>query len=311
MIDANKDSSTVKLPGARLWIVLGISTVLLFYYILPFFALQQYAHVQNFQANDTDLQRVAVAASSNKLVCIVAVGRKESLQAVSHNIYRHFSGWDCIVFVWASEYDLSSNNSKEFQKIANMCTIKRHENMNWGDFLFKISPAMLKEKRYAYVAILLDDVWLPSKGNHVVLVPRLLARMAKNNIDVASPAVWGAHRDTTMPKKWPSNKCIMSVHYVEIFFTIYTVDMWLCLYNTLLDKNNSGGWCYDKCLKLKCGGTHGIDYTMVAQHLQAKPPFFSAGMVPHVGTDGNLALCKRYGCTSFIQKHDTPLECYF
>lgn len=328
----NRKSATdlkpfAKLRGGRLWVVLGISMFLVYrsadpHYILPFLAQQRLARTLNPLTRDyniTGLHGLAAAAPNN-LVCIVAVGRNESLRAVSHNVYRHFSGWDCIVFVWASEEDLSSSNSAEFKKIASMCTIKRHVGMAWGDFLFEISPAMLKRKMYSHVAILLDDVWLPSEGEQVVSVPRLLASMKRNKLDLASPAVFGAHHDTTTPKKWPTNKCIVSVHFVEIFLTVYTTDMWQCLYTSLLDKSNTGGWCYDKCLKKVCGGTHGVDYTMVAHHLEEETPLSLAKMAPqhvprvpkHRGTYGNIALCKRYGCTytPFLQGHGLPLECY-
>ena len=109
--------------------------------------------------------RVRAAAQRN-LACFVAVGRPGSLPAVLHNIVHHFTeadGWDCRVFVWATTQELPDNEPM-LRQIAARCTIERHSGWSWGDFLFAITPALIDEATYAYVALLLDDVWLPSAG---------------------------------------------------------------------------------------------------------------------------------------------------
>ena len=274
--------------------------------------------------------RVGGSARQRKLVCVVAVGRPESLPAVLHNIAHHFTeadGWDCRVFVWAPAIELP-DDEPNFRKLAARCTIERHPRWNWGDFLWKITPALIDEASYAYIALLLDDVWLASAGATPVSIPRLVTHMNTHNLSSASPSIDGAHWGQSSPKWWPTNRCIVPVNFVEIFATLYSAATWKCMIRKVLDHNNGGGWCYDICVSKLCGGRHAVDYTMVGYHLEKKAQqpvveMFAEGITPqlseashgatvtHMGTGGNGELCIKHECSPHTNTFEAPLECSF
>ena len=196
-------------------------------------------------------QRSPAASTASNLLLVDALGpvlgtgRDESrIQIVEANVRAHFTGgdWDCVVGVYATEETLPS---ERLAALAEVCTIHRAK-FAWGAFLRILSPVWVRH--YDRVAVLLDDTRLPMEQGAVT---RMLAVMDKHSIDMYSPAIRGAHHASTSARN-SSRPCLKQTGGIEVFFTIFSTDAWLCFYARILEELNPGGCGYDLCLHQAC-----------------------------------------------------------
>lgn len=201
--------------------------------------------------------------SARNLVVVNSVGRSASAHLVARNLQAHFSGgsWQCVAMVWA--------NIALFKQVLHpiRCKLYVSPRARWGQFLALLTPALVRP--YEHIAILLDDVFVPSSGPYSVSVEHLLRSVRKHSLGGISPAVFGAHPKPMLPLK---TGCLRQVRAIETFFTVYTRDAWLCM-ATILDTRNVGGCGYDFCFANMCPQFRlAVDDRSAVHHMERSPP---------------------------------------
>ena len=144
-----------------------------------------------------------------------------------------------------------------------------------GFFLQHLAPPLVKH--YHYIAIVLDDIFLPDQGSRPIHVPRLLEQMEIFNLASISPGIVGSSWTMMNPDmnhhyldQESTTNCLVKVPMIETFFQIYTNKAWNCLYQ-FLNYKGGRGWGYDLCFSHYCanhGASLAVDYGMVGYHLE-------------------------------------------
>lgn len=207
--------------------------------------------------------------NKKKLLVVNALGRVENLQYMDFAKQRHFRDWDCLAFLYVNETVIADDNHHLQQLKVGGCSIVRTPNVEWGVFLQYLPPLLVEP--YDYVALLLDDMFLPDKGPQAVNIPRLLRHMQRHNVSSISPGIMGDAHGIMHPKtnkKKGTHKCLVQVKFIETFCQVFTRDAWACYYS-LLHAAGGRGFCYDTCFSHVCPHvTLAVDYTQTAFHLE-------------------------------------------
>jgi len=209
---------------------------------------------------------------NKRLVVYNALGKRNNLVLVEdsrRNIFQSSKGWDCIAFMFALEETIPDNdmhlkNLRDELK----CTILRRPGFHWGDYLQLLAPPFVSS--YDYLALVLDDMFIPHQGENAVDADVLIQRMQTHDIDVISPGVVeDTHNFIGMAesKKYNLKGCLAEVSMIETYVQIFSSDAWDCYYS-MLHYSGSVGWCYDNCFKEKCPNLKlAFDFSMKAWHM--------------------------------------------
>lgn len=258
------------------------------------------------------------AREGKNLVAFVALGAKSSIATVHHNVHAHFLGWDCIVFVHTDESEISPNNPL-VKEIRSKCSIVRLPGLYWIHFLMTLTPELAQH--YEYIAIVLDDLFAPVRGDTAVNTSKLLQQMQQFNLSSISPSIKGAAWPSTKPRE----PCLWHVHHIETFFQIFSRDLFVC-WHSFMDFSNHQGWCLDVCLEQRlCPSISklAVDATMVAYHLGQQErvrdfvPESALGGVNltdvayRTRVRGDMKFCKKMNCSRFWISDPEPLQCNF
>jgi hypothetical protein len=253
-------------------------------------------------------------SNADNLVVFNAIGKRSNLALVKHSRATSFvkGEWDCVVFMFAYEDTIPEDDETLIQlKDEYECSVPRMPGIMWGDFLQFMIPTFVDN--YDYVALLLDDIFLPDKGDNKFDPSKLIQRMEANNITVMSPGIVGDSHNvlgTADANGW--GNCIIETEMIETYVQFFTREAWECYYR-MLHHSGKRGWCYDICLKQHCPAEKlGQDMTMRAYHvdrtLTSLPPDLVQGTVleswvyewykPDQGYNSQYALapCHRLGC---------------
>ena len=199
--------------------------------------------------------------------------------------------WDCIIFYYALDAPPDAW-SKSFLP----CVVVHGPGLSFGDWMLRVTPAMVESSGYTHITIHINDV----QYREGVDPASIVADMHALQLDVASPNVIGS--------VWPSmcrhaapptfyempgwlgepGKLIRPlgafgeawlVRFIEIQITTFTASAWACWWEMLNPGINPLGYEYDLCFFHFCMAPRmGIlgDYTAV--HWGKFPGF--AGGVP-------------------------------
>lgn len=199
------------------------------------------------------------------LVVVNALGARSAIGTVHHNIKSHFSKqdeWDCIIFVHSDEGKISFSDERLLD--LHHCSLVRQPGFMWTNFLLLLTPELVQP--YQYIAILLDDVFAPVRGDTPVNVTRLIDLMEAHSLSSISPSIKGAVWETMIPKE---NRCLNRVNHIETFLQIFTQPLFRC-WRSHMDYTNPQAYCLDLCLRHKLCPSHNrlaVDHAMVAYHL--------------------------------------------
>ena len=283
----------------------------------------------NIMATEAATMATALERPEKKLLIMNALGRPENLPFMVHAKQRHFDDWTCIAFLYVNETKVPENHDNLVQLRKEGCTVIRTPGVHWGIFLQYLPPVLIET--FDYVAVLLDDMYLPDSGPTPINIPRLLQHIKQHNITSISPAVMGdPHRILNHPYARGNDKtyatCLTEIKFINTFLQIFTREAWSCYYN-MLHYTGGRGWCYDTCLLQHCGGRLAVDYTQVAFHLEkARSDLLAAALanaslvyVPAArqadtgmyDTANLYVTCKRLRCPDIesLKAHVHPIAC--
>ncbi len=261
----------------------------------------------------------SVALEERNLVVFVALGTKSAITTVHHNLYAHFIGWDCIVYTYKDESEISPDDLM-VKEIMSKCSVVRLPGMFWGHFLMTLAPELVQQ--YEHIAVLLDDVYAPTLGDTPVNVTKLLVRMRQHNMSSISPSVKGSTHPSTYPKL--NEPCLWHVHEIETFFQIFTRELFIC-WHSFLHFSNRQGWCLDLCLDGQmCPSISrlAVDYSMISYHMgyvsnltdfvpeSALAGINLTGDTSRPGTAGSWALYETLNCSSTRGLPGEKLVCW-
>lgn len=209
---------------------------------------------------------------SKNLVVFNALGKINNLILVEHarrNIFKP-DEWDCLAFMFAKEDRIPKNNT-HLMTLQNelQCVIPRTPGIFWGDFLQFMVPVFTNH--FDYIALVLDDIFMPIQGPYAVNATKLIERMETYHIDAIQPGIVGdTHNYIQHSKKSKMTNCIAEVPAIETYTQIFTRKAWECFYS-MLDYDGSRGWCYDVCFKPTCPDLKlAIDFSMKGWHMDRR-----------------------------------------
>eukprot|EP00122_Pirum_gemmata_P021622 Pgem_evm1s20130 len=221
-----------------------------------------------------------------------AVGREKVLNNVASNINLFLNdasrNWECLIVVFADEEKLPA---EKLEVIPEKCSIFRSVGSGWGSNLLLLDPKIL-EFLFDYIFILLDDLFLLQNGPNAVDLTKAVLKMQTYNIDIFSPRVYGStyeHMYSDLHKD--GSDCLHEVQVLEIFATIYTMEMWRCMYH-YFEPQNEGGWCYDRCASEFCPGALQVVDKKYAT------PFTGKDVAKPLKTEnkGSFDICRKFNC---------------
>jgi len=237
-------------------------------------------------------------SSNDNLVVFNAIGKRNNLALVEHarrNIFKPDT-FDCIAFMFSKEDRIPDNNAFLISLQNELgCSISRTPGLMWGDFLQFISPTFVSN--YDYVALVLDDVFIPNQGPHAVDANKMIENMKQYDIQVMSPGLVGDTYHTLDKASIRGlDRCIAEVDFIETYMQLFTRDAWTC-YFKMLHYTGSAGWWYDLTFKDKCPDLRfGQDYLMRIWHMDK-----NMVKLPEIETNG-LDLVKNW------KVEDNPVE---
>lgn len=266
-----------------------------------------------FDGMDT---RITISRSvSNNLVVFNALGARENLALVEHNRRKIFKPdeWDCVAFMFANGEEIPDDDVhlKHLKDDELACTVVRKPGQHWGDFLQYITPVFVSN--YDYVALVLDDVFMPHDGQYAVNTTKLIERMQDHNVASIQPGMVGPTHDfMSIARTKRISQCLVSSTFIETYAQIFTRDAWECYYK-MLDYTGGRGWCYDICFKKQCPGfTLAQDLSMRGWHMDKgitelpKDELYGANVTdwkpsPRITANGYMALdptviCRKLQC---------------
>jgi hypothetical protein len=208
-------------------------------------------------------------STKNKLVIFNAIGKRNNLALIEQARKIHFRSedWDCVGFMFAYE-DQIPNEDEHLRTLLDElgCTIPRMPGIDWGTFLLTVTPAFVSN--YEYLALVLDDVFLPDTGPNPVNTEKLIQQMKDSDIGVISPAVMGdSHNVLELATELGLHSCTTEINMIESYLQLFTVEAWNCYYK-MLHYSGIRGWCYNLCFKSQCPDiTLAQDFSMIAWHV--------------------------------------------
>lgn len=257
-------------------------------------------------SNSINIKRNLLEKSKNdRLVVYNAVGSSHNLALINHSRSTSFpnKNWDCLIFMYAKE-DLIPDDDEHLRNLQDNlgCTVPRTPGMFWGTFLQFITPTLVSN--YDYVALVLDDVFIPNQGKQAVNIDAMIDNMEKHDVHVMSPGVVGdTYKFINLAHEQNMDKCIAESFLIETFLQIFTRDAWECFYN-MLHYTGAKGWFYDVCYKPACPDFRlAYDFSMVAYHAKEGTTLPKDQIV---GTDlGEWTMDKKFLDNGYF---DTKLE---
>jgi hypothetical protein len=160
----------------------------------------------------------------------------------------------CIVYVWNDAVLESTTKELDF------CIVEFNKGL-WTHHMIHVGQS--KRSRSAvesstHVALLLDDM-----DAQYVNLPALLRTMHVAQLDVAGPSI----------PAWNTPSCLSRMHcrahqtgHVDVLFTIYTKEKWMCWQDHLNLTINENGWGYDITMGDLCQASIGIVDHEAAYH---------------------------------------------
>jgi len=198
-----------------------------------------------------------------------ALGKASNLKLVELSRQNVFSTeeWGCILFMFAPEDTIPDENPYLTAIRYLGCDVVRTPRVQWGVFLQYVSPVFVK--KFEKIAIVLDDIFIPTTGKNPMSITKLMDSMDKWNISVMTPGVVG---DTHSGLNGVNQSCIYDLHFIETYVQIFTAEAWECFYG-MLHHTGGSGWCYDLCFHDKCRKFRmAADYSMQVYHMNGKTP---------------------------------------
>ncbi len=194
---------------------------------------------------------------TDNLVVYNALGHHHNLALVEHsrrNIFKP-KKWDCVAFLSGVGGDKIPDDEEFLVTLRDElgCSISRPNGVvawDWGTFLQFITPTFVSN--YDYVALVLDDVFIPDRGNRAIDPKKMIQDMEKYGIDVMSPSILGdSHGLRQVAIDEGVDGCLMEVDMIDSFVQLFTRDAWECFFN-MLAFTDGKGWCYDTCFQSQC-----------------------------------------------------------
>ncbi len=218
------------------------------------------------------LRQVLERSTANNLVVYNALGKRHNLALVEHSRRTAFKPdeWDCVGFMFAKEDRIPDDDPHLRRLIDELgCAIPRTPGLFWGDFLQFITPTFVAN--YDYIALHLDDIFIPDQGPNKFNSTKFLDTMKKHDIDIMQPGMIGGSRN---PLNTAHDKgldgCVTEVNLIETYVEVFTRDAWEC-YFKMLHYTGSRGWCYDICIRTHCPDfRQAFDLSMLAWHMDRK-----------------------------------------
>ena len=158
------------------------------------------------------------------------------------------------------------------------CTVIRTPNVAWAVFLQYLAPPLVQQ--YENIAVMLDDVFLPTSGHHPVRIPKLLESIERYNLSSISPSIQGGtwpvmngqvDRHSTFQGR-STRHCLVRPTMIETYSQIFTKQSWQC-YFTFFHAKAGCGWGLDFCFAQYCAehaASLAVDYNMVGFHLEGR-----------------------------------------
>ncbi len=191
------------------------------------------------------------------LVFFPGVGFQEDrLRIIRHNLRllrKEEIDLKCLMITYASPPLLVKDEIESF------CDLNPFYYSNYAAYLKTATPSLLEWGHFTHVFLLLDDVELDDSFKLI----ELLSTMQRNNLSVASPAIFGSVMGSTVwnsnstthrqfPNMYKRFKIGHQVEVIEFFATLFTLQTWKCLWSIVDPTINSAGWGYDTCLLNYC-----------------------------------------------------------
>ncbi len=127
-------------------------------------------------------------STADKLVVYNAVRGPNNLAYINHSRSTAFpqKEWDCIVYMYATESEVGDDDIHLRNLRDNHgCTVPRTPGVMWVTFLQFITPTLVAN--YDYIALVLDDVMIPNKGEYAVDTKKMIKKMKDHDIQVLTP----------------------------------------------------------------------------------------------------------------------------
>ena len=217
------------------------------------------------------IRELRARSNVDNLVVYNALGRQHDLALVEHSRRNVFKPgeWDCVAFMFGKGERIPDDDKHlSILRDELNCSISRSSHMtwDWGTFLQYISPTFVSN--YDYVALVLDDMFIPDRGERKVDPTKLIGQMKKHNIDVMSPSIMGdSHGFRQVAIDGNVDGCLMEVDMIETFVQLFSREAWDCYYN-MLQFTGGRGWCYDICFQSQCPHLRmAQDFSMRAMHM--------------------------------------------
>mmetsp|Transcript_12594 Transcript_12594/g.15974 ORF Transcript_12594/g.15974 Transcript_12594/m.15974 type:complete len:355 (+) Transcript_12594:56-1120(+) len=220
--------------------------------------------------NNPSGRMLLARSTADKLVVYNAVRGPHNLAFIHHSRHTSFpkDQWDCLVYMYAKE-DEVPDDDEHLRSLRDKlgCTVPRTPGVQWVTFLQFITPTLVAN--YDYIALILDDVMIPNKGEYAVDPKRMIENMENHNIQVMTPGIVGdTHRFVQTAEERGLDKCLVEVNYIETYLQLYSRDAWECYYKMLHYTTGNKNWFYDFCYKPQCPDLKlAQDFGMLAYHM--------------------------------------------
>mmetsp|Transcript_25963 Transcript_25963/g.32677 ORF Transcript_25963/g.32677 Transcript_25963/m.32677 type:complete len:344 (+) Transcript_25963:65-1096(+) len=208
-------------------------------------------------------------SNADRLVVYNSVGGANNLAFINHSRITAFpkEDWDCLIFMYVKEDHISDDDIHLINLRENLgCTVPRTPGMLWGTFLQFITPTLVAN--YDYIALVLDDVFIPNQGKHPVNIDKMVKTMEERDIHVMTPGIIGdTYGFINKAQEQGLDECIAEASMIETYLQIFTRDAWECYYH-MLHYTGAKGWWYDMCYKSECPDFKlAYDFSMFAYHV--------------------------------------------
>ncbi len=217
-----------------------------------------------------DPRKLLKKSTANNLVVYNALGKRHNLALIEHSRRTAFKPdeWDCIGFMFAKEDRIPDDDPHLRRLIDELgCAIPRTPGIAWGDFLQFITPTFVAN--YDYIALHLDDIFIPDQGPNKFNSTEFLDTMKKHDIGIMQPGMIGDSRNIVPDSRNRGlDGCVAEVNLIETYVEVFTRDAWEC-YFKMLHYTGSRGWCYDVCIRKHCPNTirQAYDFRFRAWHM--------------------------------------------
>ncbi len=241
-------------------------TIKLFLCFICLYQLALFDYIQSPTIRARDLRE---RSKLDNLVVYNSLGRQHNLALVEHsrrNVFKK-EEWDCVAFMFGTEERIPDNDEYLITLRDELgCSISRTPGVQWGNFLQFVTPTFVSN--YDYVALVLDDIFIPDRGKGIVNPNKMIENMKKFSIDVMSPSIVAdGHGLREVAKRKGFDGCLMEVDMIETFVQFFSRDAWECYYK-MLHYTGGKGWCYDLCFQSQCPDLRmAQDFSMISWHM--------------------------------------------